>query len=224
MALRNRYGLPRLAGGILGWAQGDEAGTGRMKYDRTVIAYHGCDTDTARRIAVGETSFQPSQNPYDWLGSGVYFWEYGIDRAWRWAEAKHPESPAVVGALVQLGQCFDLLDTRFTKDLADFARGFVPLLKSGGTRIPTNRGGPPDQKARFRDCAVMNWYLEAAEQEGRRYDTVRCAFSEGPPVYRGMEIRTESHIQLVVRDLGAIIGVFWPFEAPSPQGAHQTPV
>jgi len=26
-----------------------------------------------------------SQNDYDWLGSGIYFWEYGADRALRFA-------------------------------------------------------------------------------------------------------------------------------------------
>lgn len=47
-----------------------------MKYDRTVIAYHGCDVETAERLLSGEP-FKPSQNDYDWLGEGIYFWEYG---------------------------------------------------------------------------------------------------------------------------------------------------
>jgi len=55
-----------------------------MKYDRTVIAYHGCDARTAERLLRGEP-FKKSQNDYDWLGSGIYFWEYGAVRALRFA-------------------------------------------------------------------------------------------------------------------------------------------
>lgn len=43
-----------------------------VKYDRTVIAYHGCDTTTAEEILAGAT-FKKSQNNYDWLGEGIYF-------------------------------------------------------------------------------------------------------------------------------------------------------
>ena len=91
-----------------------------MKYDRTVIAYHGCDADTAERLLRGEP-FKRSQNDYDWLGSGIYFWEYGADRALRFAHDQKArgklETPAIVGALIQLGRCFDLMDTRFTEEL-----------------------------------------------------------------------------------------------------------
>jgi hypothetical protein len=56
-----------------------------LKYDRTVIAYHGCDAKVAKRILAGEP-FKKSQNDYDWLGEGIYFWEYGADRATKFAE------------------------------------------------------------------------------------------------------------------------------------------
>jgi hypothetical protein len=48
-----------------------------MKYDRIVIAYHGCDADTAERLLRGEP-FKKSQNDYDWLGSGIYFWDMAL--------------------------------------------------------------------------------------------------------------------------------------------------
>ncbi len=46
-----------------------------MRYDRTVLAYHGCDAAVAERLLRGEP-FRKSENDYDWLGAGVYFWEY----------------------------------------------------------------------------------------------------------------------------------------------------
>jgi hypothetical protein len=47
-----------------------------MRYDRTVIAYHGCDALVAERLLHGEP-FKKSQNDYDWLGEGIYFWSTG---------------------------------------------------------------------------------------------------------------------------------------------------
>lgn len=102
---------------------------GRVRYDRTVIAYHGCDGDVARRLLDGEP-FLTSNNAYDWLGGGIYFWEFGPDRALAFAEEqvrrRRIKTPAVIGALLLLGECFDLLDL----------------------------------KARFADSGLINWYLD----------------------------------------------------------------
>lgn len=56
-----------------------------MRYDRTVLAYHGCDAETAEHLLAGDP-FKPSVNDFDWLGQGIYFWEHGPDRALRFAE------------------------------------------------------------------------------------------------------------------------------------------
>jgi hypothetical protein len=39
------------------------------------IGYHGCDRNLAGRIVAGETELKPSENAWDWLGHGIYFWE-----------------------------------------------------------------------------------------------------------------------------------------------------
>ena len=53
----------------------------------TVVAYHGCELSTARQLLEG-APFRLSANNYDWLGSGVYFWEAnpfaGIEFAREW--------------------------------------------------------------------------------------------------------------------------------------------
>ncbi len=182
-----------------------------MRYDRTVIAYHGCDVEVAKELLVGEP-FVASNNAYDWLGSGIYLWEYGPDRALAFAEEQarrgHIQVPAVVGALVQLGECFDLLDTRYTIDLRDAWQLFRESLESAGRAVPQNAGR--DLKARYADCAVINWYLDEIEREGVRYDTVRGAFIEGEPIFEESAIHLESHIQICVRSPGCVIGVFQP--------------
>jgi hypothetical protein len=81
-----------------------------VKYARTVIAYHGCDAHTAERLVCGEP-FKKSQNEYDWRGSGIYFWEYGADRALRFAHDQNArgkvETPRSSAPLSNLGRCFD---------------------------------------------------------------------------------------------------------------------
>lgn len=46
-----------------------------LNYQRMVIGYHGCDAATADVVLSGNYSLQPSDNDYDWLGKGIYFWE-----------------------------------------------------------------------------------------------------------------------------------------------------
>lgn len=184
-----------------------------MKYDRTIVAYHGCDVETADSL-LGGGSFQPSQNSYDWLGSGIYFWEYGVDRAMRFAEFQREQgkvaTPTVVGALIQLGRCFDLMDTRFTSDLAEAFMLFSRATAQAQRRLPRNQGPLPDRKLRRLDCAVINFFLQYLADQGEVYDSVRCGFVEGPAAFPGSAIQRESHVQICIRNPACIVGVFRP--------------
>lgn len=185
-----------------------------MQYDRTVLAYHGCDEAVARRLLHAQERFRQSENDYDWLGRGIYFWEYGANRAFRFAKQqvrrRRIKKPAVIGALIQLGRCFDLMDTRFTEDLAAAYGVWATGLTKKGVSLPVNSGATPDRKLRRRDCAALNWYLDQLEEKGQGYDSVRCGFVEGSLVYEGSGIHRESHVQLAVRNPNCILGVFRP--------------
>ena len=82
-----------------------------------IIGFHGCDKSVVEDVISGKTDLIASTNDYDWLGSGIYFWENNEERAWQWANdlAKRKNSqvrvPAVIGALIDLGYCFDLTDS-----------------------------------------------------------------------------------------------------------------
>lgn len=182
-----------------------------MNYDRTVIAYHGCDARVATRLLRGKR-FKASQNDYDWLGEGIYFWEYGPNRAMRFAEDQQRRGkvarPAIVGALVQLGRCFDLMDTRFTEELP-FAYEMFLAVNPKAT-VPKNSGDTPDRLLRRLDCAVLNYYLSELEAAGETYDTVRCGFVEGDVVFPGSGIHHQSHVQLAVRNPDCVLGLFRP--------------
>jgi hypothetical protein len=133
-----------------------------------------------------------------------------------WAEEKHRKGeiakPAVVGALIHLGNCFDLLDTRHTGILPKAFEKFCRTLSHEAQQIPENSGGP-DQLRRERDCAVLNWLMERFTDDGDLFQTVRGVFTEGPPAFEGSAIRLKSHIQIAVRDPSCILGFFRP---PSP--------
>ena len=184
-----------------------------LKYDRTIIAYHGCDVSAAARIFAGE-SFKKSQNDYDWLGEGIYFWEYGFDRALKFAQSQKQrgkiDTPAIVGAVVQLGRCFDLMDTQYTSELLQAFVLYSRFVKAVRVPMPKNEGRTPDKKLRRRDCAVLNFFLQRLEERGAVYDSVRCAFVEGRPAFPGSGIREESHVQIAVRNPACIVGVFRP--------------
>ena len=186
-----------------------------MRYDRTIIAYHGCDEDVANRLLHGSL-FKKSRNLYDWLGTGVYFWEYGADRALKFARDQvtrgKVRTPSVVGAILQLGDCFDLMDTRFTELIAATYEPYLALLDKQGAKPPENKGDTPDKLLRYRDCAVLNFLLNRLEtKRGKIFDTVRGCFTEGGPVFEGSFIHRQSHVQVAVRNLDCILGTFRPY-------------
>ena len=79
-----------------------------------VIGFHGCDRSVVEKVIAGKTELIASTNDYDWLGSGIYFWENNVERSWQWAKELSKRSnssiktPAVIGAVIDLGYCFDL--------------------------------------------------------------------------------------------------------------------
>lgn len=178
-----------------------------------MIGFHGCDANVASAVIEKGLPLRPSEETYDWLGSGIYFWEHGPDRALEWAKDKHRrgaiEKPAVVGALIQLGNCFDLLDTHYTRILGPAYRELKGVMEETGGTVPENRGGD-DLLRRERDCMVLNWALERLKRDGRAFHTVRGMFPEGDQAFEGSGIRLKSHIQIAVRDPACIIGCFRP--------------
>lgn len=184
------------------------------RFARVVLGFHGCDATLASSLLAGTlpiSQWQPSQNAYDWLGHGIYFWEHSPRRALRWAEeraARHSGTPGVVGVVIQLGDCFDLLNEEITGVLADNYQLLHAGLASRGQSLPANRG--PKGKLRELDCLVINDCLNRLQAVGVLYDTVRGAFEEGDPAYQGAGFAQETHIQVSVRNPACILGVFRP--------------
>jgi len=181
------------------------------KFARIVVGYHGCRQDFAEALLLGKTpidEWQKSQNAYDWLGEGIYFWEHSPHRALRWASERFVDQAAVLGALIQLGSCFYLLDEANTSLLTASYPEFTEYFAAAGEPLPVNKG--TEKKLRELDCAVINNCLGRLALQGLSFDTVRGAFLEGPPVFPGTTISTETHIQIAIRNVDCIVGVFRP--------------
>ena len=72
-------------------------------YQRTIIAYHGCDESVVRRVLLTGEHLAASENDYDWLGYGIYFWEFGPERAFEWAVEQKKRDPKRIKKLRPAG-------------------------------------------------------------------------------------------------------------------------
>ena len=50
-----------------------------------ILAFHGCDEETYKKVLYEHEPLLPSSNAYDWLGNGIYLWENSLARAEEWA-------------------------------------------------------------------------------------------------------------------------------------------
>ena len=130
-----------------------------ISYPLTVYAFHGCDREIAEAVLSGRQELKASENRWDWLGSGVYFWENAPERAYQWAVDMGKRNPAVVGAVVQLGICLNLMDKTSNRQLQDAHQVLEASLSALGKSIPVNR-----DKGHFRDAAVINMAHAMAEK------------------------------------------------------------
>lgn len=185
------------------------------RFARIVVGFHGCGAAVANALLDGSTpisQWQPSKNTYDWLGHGIYFWEHSPGRALRWAQehvAKSSGEPGVVGAIIQLGDCFDLLNEDITQILAKHYDFLAAGYAASSTPLPTNTGAKG--KLRELDCLVINDCIRRLESKGiQTFQTIRGAFEEGALAYPGAGFCRETHIQIAVRDTACILGVFRP--------------
>jgi hypothetical protein len=74
-----------------------------------LVLFHCCDKDVADSVLRREATLQPSENDYDWLGNGIYFWVDSPERALSWAKQRR-SSPSVLGAYAYPGNCLNLTD------------------------------------------------------------------------------------------------------------------
>lgn len=184
-----------------------------------VFGFHGLDETIGREIVSGLRDLKSSQNSYDWLGNGIYFWENNLSRAQKWAQdqSKRIKStvlePFVIGAALDLGCCFDLLE----QENLDFLAAQYELMKNellfNNEPLPQNKpwsANDIDFKNRELDCAVIRYAIQAAKEIGVNYDSVRSAFWEDEELYPTAGFRQYNHVQIAIINPDCIKGVFIP--------------
>ncbi|WP_296615543.1 hypothetical protein [Sphingomonas sp.] len=189
-----------------------------------VLAYHGCDARVADKAVSGDIDILKSEKAYDWLGPGAYFWESDPQRALEWAKEKAARGdyrkPAVIGAVVDLGHCLDLVARENLELVRGAFKAFKAEQKASGLQLPENKSikgkRDDDRILRFLDCAVIRHLHSAIErvEEDKRivqpFDTVRGMFTEGRRLYPGCGYREKTHVQIAVRNQACIKGIFYP--------------
>jgi hypothetical protein len=167
------------------------------------------------KVLTGNDELIPSNNSWDWLGNGIYFWEQNPLRALEYAEesSKHIQfnripvnTPFVLGAIIELGNCLNLVETQSLQILRTAYEGLQKIKEFTNEKMPVNKG---DNRAL--DCAVIKYIHQSNKEGGNKpFDTIRCAFPESDEAYPGSKISSRLHIQICVINPECIKGFFLP--------------
>ncbi|MDR7120012.1 hypothetical protein [Rheinheimera soli] len=198
-----------------------------------VVGFHGCDKSVFDGVVKNGEVLGSSENAYDWLGHGIYFWEGSYERALEWAkDSNKVKTPAVIGAFIKLGYCIDLLDSA---DVAKVKKAYEILkleLQTINKTLPVNQIVQDGiNMVRELDCKVMMHLqqinneaiakeLGLADTSGTNIrkirnhqsfiDSVRGMFPEGKDLYPNAGFREKNHIQLCIVNPNCILGYFDP--------------
>jgi hypothetical protein len=138
-----------------------------------LVLLHGCNKDVAESVLRGEATLQPSENDYDWLGNGIYFWVDSPERALAWAKLRR-STPSEVGAFAYPGNCLNLTDYGVMNELALAYEATVGISAAAGTPLPVNsvRQNRIFIKRQL-DCAVIQLVHKFRDSKGMdAYNTV----------------------------------------------------
>lgn len=181
----------------------------------SVIGFHACEENLATKILNGETELIMSENKYDWLGYGIYFWEDNLGRAIAWGKELEKKDKsrrtAVIGALIDLGSCLNFANQEYLDDLnkksIEVQTELMLLSESEKIKeIPKNK-----DKSHELDCFIINNMIsEAKNKMDKEFDSVRGIFIEGDPICEGSGFTAQSHIQISIRNPNCIKGYFNP--------------
>ncbi len=180
-----------------------------------ITGFHSCDREIGLKILNGELDLKQSNNPWDWLGPGIYFWEQNPGRALEYAvdvaESRQKNSgpiktPFVIGAIIELGNCLNLLEPNSLSIVKEAHASLEKMMSETGQVMPQNKG--PVRKL---DCAVIQTVHETNKREKiAPYDSIRCAFVEGSEIYPNSNFSDRLHIEICVLNPSLIRGYFLP--------------
>jgi hypothetical protein len=180
-----------------------------------IIGFHSCDREIGLKILNGEEGIMPSNNPWDWLGPGAYFWEQNPYRALDYAIecaqgdqkfAGKIKTPFIIGAIIELGNCLNLIEPNSINIVKSAYTNLKATIHDAGNKMPVNKDAN-----RALDCAVIK-YVHASNilTDIPPYDTIRSPFQEGGTIYEGANFTDRLHIEICVLNTALIKGYFLP--------------
>ncbi len=187
--------------------------------ENLIFGFHGCDQSLCDSLVNGTSKkLNYSENQYDWLGKGMYFWENDPDRALQWAimlkehsqnSKQQIEKPAVLGAVICLGNCLDFTEQENLQKLKEHYESVKTVFESKGLSLPENKFGK-DRLKRELDCFLINSLVAKQKEENpeNAYDSVRGVFFEGNELYPTAGFREKDHIQIAILNPNCIKAFF----------------
>jgi hypothetical protein len=168
-----------------------------------VHGYHG--TLMSKVDSILKNGFQFSQNPWDWLGSGIYFWQDAPIRAREWAKdwsARNGDGEiAVIHAELVLEDCIDMLDVEWNDSLAEMTVEFQEAMQSEPeyAGLKNYREGPHRGRHEL-DAAFFNYTVAAFAQRDLKVAAIRAAITEGKSLLPDSPLAFKSHVQICILD------------------------
>ncbi|MCG9874847.1 MAG: hypothetical protein MH321_08680 [Leptospiraceae bacterium] len=187
-----------------------------------VLGFHGTDKKIAEDVVMGKSNLKKSENKYDWLGNGIYFWEGNYSRALEYAihlknNNKRSKikisNPSVIAAVIDLRNCLNLLNSENIQFLKLSHKLLHETIQNSGFPMPINKpiDNENDILLRNLDCAVIENLHAMREQEKLiSFDSVRGYFREGKEIYPNAGFHEKNHIQICIRNPECILGYFLP--------------
>ena len=193
------------------------------KNPRYILGFHGCDASILPCLINQPTpTFKASKNDYDWLGSGMYFWENDPHRALQYileVQTREPTritKPCVVGAVIDLGHCLNLVENKYIELLKSTYSFYEEFAKESSMEIAQNKPAyqtDHDRLYRNLDCAIIE-LIHASNKTNHspEFDSVRGMFIEGGEAYPNSGFHQKTHVQICIRNPKMIKGYFLPIQ------------
>ncbi len=161
-----------------------------------VYAYH--ETSQTKAASILQNGFLASDNDYDWLGTGIYFFQDAPMRARQWATEQHPNEPAVICARIQLDNCIDLFDVKWFPILKNIYNLFDDQYRSANRPLP--KQNPSRSKAHRLDCAFFNFASQLISNDEQTVECIRAVFVEGESIFPDSAIFDLAHAQIAIKN------------------------
>lgn len=174
--------------------------------------FHATSQERAKEIE-SSNRFHLSDNEWDWLGMGVYFYQDTLGFTRRWAEEKHGgsiENPAVFAADIEYDGFLDLIEHETIVELKSFMAQLQTASPTAFEKARKGQKGRAAEKERWRprahplDCLIINEAARARELDGKPFRAIRSIFYDGDRLHQNSDIFDRQHIQIAVRDLTLI--------------------